>query len=120
MEPSESPHEQEKIERLRRAMYSRSLGEKLHDRPRRALDDIRPVVGEDWHHDEPSVSGMIVAPRTIGLMRSILWWTLAIAAVFFLGAAAFFGYYFTVGGGASPASPGNIGKIGRASCRERV
>ena len=109
MEPSESPHEQEKIERLRRAMYSRSLGEKLHDRPRRALDDIRPVVGEDWHHEEPAVSGMIVAPRTIGLMRSVLWWTLAVAAVFFLGAAAFFGYYFTVGGGASPASPGNIG-----------
>ena len=109
MEPAESPHEQEKIERLRRAMYSRSLGEKLHERPRRTLDDIRPVVGEDWHHEEPAVSGMIVAPRTIGLLRSVLWWILALAAVFFLGAAAFFGYYFTVGGGASPASPGNIG-----------
>ena len=84
MEPSGSPHEQEKIERLRRAMYSRSLGEKLHDRPRRTLDDIRPVVGEDWHHEEPTVSGTIIAPRTIGLMRSVLWWTLAVAAVFFL------------------------------------
>lgn len=90
-------------------MYSRSLGEKLHDKPRRTLDDIRPAVGEEWHHEEPTVLGITVAPRTIGLMRSVLWWILAVAAVFFLSAAAFFGYYFTIGGGASPVSPGNIG-----------
>src|SRR3989338_7197333 len=33
MEPSE--HEKDKVERLRRAMYSRSLSEKIHDRERR-------------------------------------------------------------------------------------
>ena len=101
-------HEQEKIERLRRAMYSREMSEKLKDKPRHALDLTRPIVGEDWRRPEPKLESSIVAPRTIGLARSALRWFLGISIVFFLIAAVFFAYYFTLGGGALPASPGNI------------
>ncbi|QQG37963.1 MAG: hypothetical protein HYS26_00165 [Candidatus Kaiserbacteria bacterium] len=108
MEPPASDHEQEKIERLRRAMYSRQLSEKLKERPRRAMDEIRPIVGEDWREEERGVDQTTVAPRTINLARRALWWVLGGAIVFFLAAAGFFGYYFLVGGGSLPAAPGNI------------
>lgn len=51
MEPSE--HEKEKIERLRRAMYSRSLSGMLGERPRHTLEKAQQVVGEDWEQQEP-------------------------------------------------------------------
>ena len=108
MEPAESDHEKERIERLRRAMYSRTLSEKLKERPRREMDEIRPVVGEDWKHEEPQLASTLVAPRTLQLARKSLWWALAVAVVFFVGAMAFFAYYFTLGGGSSPASAANI------------
>src|SRR3989338_1448340 len=108
MEPSESSHEDEKIERLRRAMYSRTLSEKLGGRPRRELGQTQPLAGEDWQRPEPTLRHSTVAPRTIGLMRTGLWWVLGLSLVFFLGAAAFFGYYFTFGGGASQVAPANI------------
>ena len=108
MEPS-ADHDQEKIERLRRAMYSRELSGKLKNKPRHSLEPMRPIVGEDWRRPEPELSSIIVAPRTIGFVRASLRWTLGAAAVFFLGSLIFFGYYFTFGGGASPASSGNIG-----------
>lgn len=106
MEPSE--HEEEKIERLRRAMYSRSLSQKIKDRPRRPLTSAPPVVSDDFVRIEEPVAGSIVAPRAIGLARTALWWLLLAAVVFFIGAIAFFTYYFTFGGGSSPTSPGNI------------
>jgi len=108
MEPSESKHDEEKIERLRRAMYSRKLSEQLKERPRRQMEEIRPVVGENWHREESEVPSSIVAPRTIGLVRKALWWFLGLAVIFFVGAVVFFVYYFTIGGGASSAAPGNI------------
>ena len=108
MEPS-ADHDQEKIERLRRAMYSRELSGKLKNKPRHSLEPMRPIVGEDWRRPEPELSSIIVAPRTIGFVRASLRWTLGAAAVFFIGSLVFFGYYFTFGGGASPASSGNIG-----------
>lgn len=108
MEPGESPHDSEKIERLRRAMYSRDMSEKLGAKPRRPLDPTRPIVGEDWRRPETKLSGSMVAPRTIGLARAALWWTLVASVVFFVAALAFFGYYFVFGGGSLPASPGNI------------
>jgi len=107
MDPS-ADHEHEKIERLRRAMYSRELSGKLKERPRHALEDIRPIVGEDWQHKEGGAPATIVAPRTIGTMRMVLRVVLGVAIVFFLGAAGFFGYYFTLGSGATPASSRNI------------
>ena len=106
MEPGEQ--EQEKIERLRGAMYSRNLSGKIKDKPRHALDLTRPVVGEEWHHTEPELSRSMVAPRTIGIARSALRWILAASILFFLFAAGFFVYFFTFGGGSLPASPGNI------------
>ena len=109
MEPSESEHDHEKIERLRRAMYSRDLSEHMKERPRRKLDDIRPIVGEDWQHEETSLPSSVVAPRAaITFARTALWWVLGLAIVFFIGAVGFFAYYFTIGPGASPASAANI------------
>lgn len=103
-----SEHEQEKIERLRRAMYSRSLSDKLKDRPRRVLDEQRPIVGDDFVHVEEQVAGSTVAPRAIGLARAALWWLLLGAIVFCIAAVGFFAYYFTLGAGGSAVSPGNI------------
>lgn len=108
MEPPEYDHEKERIERLRRAMYSRDLSEKLKDKPRRALEDIRPIVGEEWHHEEEKLPASIVAPRAIAYARTALWWILGLAALFFVGATLFFVYYFTLGGGSSSASAANI------------
>src|SRR4051812_28411884 len=107
MESSE--HEKEKIERLRRAMYSRSLADKIRDRARRPLAQRETLVGDDFVERQESVAGIVVAPRTIGLARTTLWWLLAAAAVFFIGTAAYFGYYFVFGSGSLLASPGSIG-----------
>lgn len=111
MEPEQQPlseHEKEKIERLRRAMYSREMSEKLKEHPRRLMEDVRPMVGEDWHRPEKNLAASTVAPRSIVLARKALWWLLTIAAVFFVATIGFFGYYFTFGGGASSASPSNV------------
>jgi hypothetical protein len=107
MDPSD--YEQEKIERLRRAMYSRSLSDKLKDRPRRPLGEDDQIVGEDFTRREEGVAGSVVAPRAIGLARAALWWMLFAAIVFFLAAAGFFAYYFLLGGGSMAASSNNIG-----------
>ncbi len=106
MEPSE--HEQEKIERLRRAMYSRKLSENLHPRERRVLDLSQEDVPDDWHEEEEKLGGITVAPRTIGTARSVLWWALVGSVVFFVAALGVFGYYFAFGGGSLAANPNNI------------
>ncbi|MBI4094162.1 hypothetical protein HY417_04310 [Candidatus Kaiserbacteria bacterium] len=108
MEPANASHDEEKIERLKRAMYSRDLSEKLKERPRRPLEGIRPIISDDWQRQEQELSATVVAPAGLGLARKALWWLLGIAAFFFVGALVYFAYYFTIGGGASPASPGNI------------
>lgn len=108
MEGANASHDEEKIERLKRAMYSRDLSEKLKEHPRRALDDIRPAVPDDWQRTDEGVAGSHVAPFGIGIARKALWWLLGIATFFLVGAILYFAYYFTLGGGASPASPGNI------------
>ncbi len=106
MPPSE--HEQERIERLRRAMYSRDLAEKLKERPRHELDEDGAGVGEDWTHPEPKIAGVAVTPRVMDLTRGILKWLLMIAIVFFVAAVGFFVYFFAFGSGSHPASPNNI------------
>ncbi len=106
MEPSE--HEKEKIERLRRAMYSRSLSPKLRDRERRPLGQEQSSVGEDFVESQEEVAGSSVAPRAIGFARRALWWLLGAAVIFFIGAIGFFSYYFLLGGGSSGASSSNI------------
>jgi len=106
MEPSE--HEKEKIERLRRAMYSRSLSPKLHDRERRPLGQEQYEVEQDFVEPQEKVASFVVAPRAIGIARKALWWLLGGAVVFFIGAIGFFGYYFLIGEGSFGASPSNI------------
>jgi hypothetical protein len=102
-----SDFEQEKIERLRRAMYSRQLSEKMGERPRHALAPENEALPEDWREEEPGVSGSMVAPRFIGVTRKILTWTLIASIVFFIAALGFFAYFFVLGGGGG-ASPSNI------------
>jgi hypothetical protein len=106
MPPSE--HENERIERLRRAMYSRDLADKLHERPRHELDAEKGTVGEDWQESEERIAGVSIAPRVIDATRSALKWLLVAAIVFFIAAVGYFVYFFTLGGGSSPASPSNI------------
>ncbi|MBV9159563.1 MAG: hypothetical protein JO019_03135 [Candidatus Kaiserbacteria bacterium] len=101
-------HESEKIERLRRAMYSRAISDKLKERPRRPLEQPESPVSEDWREPEQKLAGVTVAPRYIGATRTALTWVLVSAAVFFTAAVAFFAYFFFLGGGANPASPSNI------------
>jgi hypothetical protein len=109
MDPMNPPdHEQERIEQLRRAMYSRKISEQLHERPRRELEHDRELVSDDWKMPEPKMDKMKVAPPFIGTTRAILRWLLVASMVFFIGAALFFGYYFLLGGGSHPANPGNI------------
>jgi hypothetical protein len=108
MPPSVPSHEDERIQRLRRAMYSRSLSEKIKEKDRRHLSDEKSLVGDDWVRPEPQMSKVIVAPFGIGITRVVITWTVLAAFAFFVGAAAFFAYYFLIGGGSVPASPGNI------------
>ncbi len=103
-----SEHEKEKVERLRRAMYSRSLADKLKERERRPLGQVDGIVGENFVEPEKQVKGTTVAPRTIGFARTALWWLLGGAIVFFIGAISFFAYYFLFGAGSFAASSGNI------------
>src|ERR1700722_12687588 len=109
MPPREDqPEENEKIDRLRQAMYSRTLSDQLKARDRRNLEPSRQIVGDDFVHPEESLPSSTVAPRGIGFARTALWWVLAIAIIFFICALGFFAYYFTFGGGALSASPSNI------------
>lgn len=106
--PDAGDHEKEKIERLRRAMYSRQMQARLDVRSRRELKPERPVVGEDWRRVEPGAPGSIVAPMGINIARRILQGLLVLSALFFVGAAAYFGYFFAFGGGSLRASSQNI------------
>ena len=101
-------HDEEKIERLRNAMYSRTLSQQIHDRDRRQLTVPRQVVGNDFTKPERQLAGSLVAPRAIGWARTVLSWFLGVAILFFIGALGFFAYYFTIGGGSMDASASNI------------
>ena len=103
-----SEQDGEKIDRLRRAMYSRTLADKIKDRPRRELGADSAQVGDDFARVDEGVPGQIVAPRTIGLARTALWWILGAAIVFFAAALLFFAYYFFIGNGSGNASSSNI------------
>jgi len=103
-----SDHEREKIERLRRVMYSRSLSEKLKPRERRELLEDESRVGDDWVRPEPTLSGFTVAPRVISVARVAARLGLYASLAFCIGALGFFAYYFVLGPGSSPVSPGNI------------
>ncbi len=89
-------------------MYSRALSDKIKDRPRRALQDRVSMVGDDFVRPEETAPASTVAPRAILWARTALWWLLAGAVVFFIGAIGFFTYYFVFGAGSSAASPRNI------------
>lgn len=89
-------------------MYSRTLSDKLRARPRRELDPDLPIVGDDFTRREPTAAHSVVAPRTIGLARKVLWWILGLSVLFCVAAVGFFAYFFIIGGGSSNASSSNI------------
>ena len=108
MDPANSSHDDEKIEQLKRGIYSRTISERLGMRPRRTLKEGPVRVGEEWvHHDEP-LSPILAAPMTLAAPRAALKWFLIAAAAFFVLATGIFAYYFFLGAGSSPASNGNI------------
>src|SRR5262249_5661472 len=106
--PEGSDFEREKIERLRRAMYSRQLADKMGERPRHELAPEREAPPDDWHEAEQGVAGSVVAPRLIGTTRTVLRWTLIASVIFFVAALGFFAFFFLLGGGSGAASPSNI------------
>jgi len=103
------PNDEEKMNRLRRAMYSRSLSPKLHERQRRTLAGDRIDVAEDWKREEPKLESIMVAPRMSGIWRGAARWLGVALVAFLVGAAGFLAYYFTLGVGALPASASKIG-----------
>src|SRR3989344_5522280 len=108
-----SDHEKEKIERLRRAMYSRTYADKLGPRERRSLESEHSGVPEDWAHKPEALRPedlpleAMLRPQRKKQSYSVLKLTLLVAAVFFIGAIIFFGYYLFFGG-ASSISARNI------------
>src|SRR4029077_3865108 len=91
-------HEKERVERLREAMYSRALAEKIKPRERHELEETKAAVPDDWQRPEAEIEPILVAPTGIGFGKMALYWLLGAAVVFFIGAAGFFVYYFTIGG----------------------
>ncbi|HWP61727.1 MAG TPA: hypothetical protein VN495_03920 [Candidatus Paceibacterota bacterium] len=100
----------DKIDRLRRAIYSRKYADQLGERERRALEAGHTDVPEDWQHEEVKKEApqtklpleemamqYVPAPSRTG---GILKWILLAAALFFVAALAFFIYYLYFGGGA--------------------
>ena len=106
--PEGNDFEHEKIRRLQRAMYSRSVGPKLRPRSRRELDAMQHSVPRDWEEPTEEVAPSFVAPGTVRTARTVLMWFLAIAVLFFVASAGFFFYYFTLGAGSTAAAPENI------------
>lgn len=107
--PDESnDFEKQKIERLRRAIYSRSISGDIRERPRHAMSEREETLDEEWKDQETVVAGVHVAPRLIGATRRLLWWSLLASVCFFIAAVGIFGYYFTFGAGSNPANPANI------------
>lgn len=107
--PVESDHEKEKIERLRRAMYSRALEPNIKEKPRRELEEGQAPIGEDWKHpDDSPFTGSIAAPKKLRIVRTLITWGMYIGVAFFIGAAGFGAYYFFLGGSGGQASSGNI------------
>ncbi|OGG58602.1 hypothetical protein A2765_02675 [Candidatus Kaiserbacteria bacterium RIFCSPHIGHO2_01_FULL_56_24] len=107
-DPSREREEQERIQRLREAMYSRKLEPLIKEKPRRELELTPPPVGEEFIREEPLLQRSAVAPRSIRFTRVLIRWFIVGATAFFVGAAGFFAYYFFLGGGSTLVSPGNI------------
>src|SRR3989344_5411690 len=100
--------EEQKIQRLREAMYSRKLEPLIKEKPRRELEETKPLIGEEWMREEPLLQRSTIAPQRIRITRVLARWAVYAAIAFFVGAAGFFAYYFFLGGGSTPVSPGNI------------
>lgn len=98
----------ERLQRLRQAMYSRSLSKNIRTKPRRDLEQPDFAVPEDFTLPEELTAQSSVAPRVIGWGRYIAKLLLIFSIVFCVTSVAAFVYFFTAGGGSLAADPGNI------------
>lgn len=99
-------HEHEKIERLRRAMYSRTLENKLRDQPRHNLEEEQSSVREDWQRTDPTFvsKAVVLPPAMLGYVHGLLRLFAVLSILFFVGAVGFAAYYFVFGAGSTGAS----------------
>ncbi len=97
-------HDQEGIDKLRGAMYSRKYGNEIGPRPRHEFETEEPRIAEDWEHKEPKRTQIDLLPAMVLPKRnrtySALKWLLGTSVLFFAGAIAFFVYYLFFGGAA--------------------
>src|SRR3989338_758889 len=107
-------NEEEKIGRLRRAMYSRKFADSLGPQERRKLDPRRESVPQDWSHDDtheekPSILPLeaMMPMRHTSQIRAIMRLILVVSGLFFVSTIGFFAYYLFFGG-ASAISSRNI------------
>ena len=49
---------------------------------RREFDETKSTVGNDWERPEPEMEPMMVAPTSIGLGKTLLYWLLGYGKVF--------------------------------------
>jgi len=86
---------EDKIGRLRRAMYSRKVAGTFGDNRRHELSAEHPNLQEDWTPlaDNMATPGMSVAPRAIRYTRRALLVLFGIALLFFLAALGVFAWY---------------------------
>ncbi len=96
-------NEDEGIQRLKSAIYSRKYSDDIKPRARHELDFPEPEVANDWQHQsdatdlrEPPLQRIMLPVRSRTL--PILKWVFGAAMVFFLGSVAFFIYYLYFGG----------------------
>jgi hypothetical protein len=88
-------------------MYSRKLEPLIKEKPRRELE-APTEMGEEFIREEPLLQRQTIAPKSIRFTRVLIRWGIMASVAFFVGAIGFFAYYFLIGGGSTPVSPGNI------------
>lgn len=87
--------EEDKIGRLRRAMYSRKIAGTLGEHERHDLSEEHPEIPRDWEapEDTETTPSVTVANRAVRYTRRALWWVFVVAAIFFVASAGIFAWY---------------------------
>lgn len=100
---------EDKINRLRGAMYSRQVPPSFGMERRHVLPQQRSALPQDWNKPEDAVTtpGLRIANQAIRYTRTALWWMLGVALLFFLVSAGIFAWY-VFGGFATGVKNENI------------
>ena len=105
---SEELSNNERLNRLRQAMYSRSISPNLRMRARHEIKPVDYGVKTDFETPEEPIASSMVAPQVVMWSQKLLWWVLIGTGLFFVASVGIFFYYFTIGSGGTVAAPGNI------------